>query len=160
MGTTGPISIVDLTDPDEKSACARSILERLPDWFGIPQAREEYIEKVRSLPFWAAVNPEGRRVGFFAAAIHYGRTGEIVVCGVLPEYRRQGVGKALWRAVEAYLRRNGCRYAMVETLSDVVPNEAYRQTRQFYRSVGFEPLVTLTEMWSESCPCLIMLKAL
>lgn len=82
MGTTGPISIVDLTDPDDKSACARSILERLPDWFGIPQAREEYIERVRSLPFYAAVNP----------------------------------------------------------------NEAYRQTSQFYRS--------------ESCPCLIMLKAL
>lgn len=30
----------------------------------------------------------------------------------------------------------------------------------FYKSVGFEPLITLTEMWDEENPCLIMLKVL
>ncbi|MCI8395995.1 MAG: GNAT family N-acetyltransferase, partial [Acutalibacter sp.] len=30
----------------------------------------------------------------------------------------------------------------------------------FYRGMGFAPLVTLTEMWDEENPCLIMLKAL
>lgn len=154
------LSIAALMDPEVKSACARAVLERLPDWFGIPQAREEYIEKVRSLPFWAAVDTSGQWAGFFAAAVHYGRTGEIVVCGVQPEYRGHGLGTALWREVEAWFRQEGCRYAMVETLSDTVENAAYAQTRRFYRSIGFEPLVTLTEMWSESCPCLIMLKEL
>lgn len=27
-------------------------------------------------------------------------------------------------------------------------------------SVGFEPLITLTEMWDEETPCLIMVKSL
>lgn len=36
----------------------------------------------------------------------------------------------------------------------------YEKTRTFYKSVGFEPLITLTEMWDEEIPCLIMLKVL
>lgn len=38
--------------------------------------------------------------------------------------------------------------------------EPYARTRSFYRSMGFEPLITLTEMWDENNPCLIMIKTL
>lgn len=38
--------------------------------------------------------------------------------------------------------------------------EPYARTRSFYRSMGFEPLITLTEMWDKNNPCLIMIKTL
>ena len=37
------MEIREITTPDEKQRIARFILESLPDWFGIPEAREEYI---------------------------------------------------------------------------------------------------------------------
>lgn len=47
---------------------------------------------------------------------------------------------------------------MTETFP--VAYEPYEQTRKFYESIGFEPLITLTEMWDEENPCLIMIKML
>ena len=47
----------------EKGNIARTILEALPDWFGIPQAREEYIAGSRGKPFFCAFDAE-RPVGF------------------------------------------------------------------------------------------------
>ena len=49
---------------------------------------------------------------------------------------------------------------MVKTLSDIVDFRPYELTRKFYTAIGFQPLVTLTEMWDEQNPCLIMIKSL
>ena len=48
------MEIREITTPDEKRRITRFILESLPDWFGIPEAREEYIEKSVKQPFFAA----------------------------------------------------------------------------------------------------------
>ncbi len=37
------MEIRQITDKLTKQSIARLILEALPDWFGIPEAREEYI---------------------------------------------------------------------------------------------------------------------
>ena len=37
--------IKQIFDENEKKQIARHVLEALTDWFGIPEAREEYIEK-------------------------------------------------------------------------------------------------------------------
>ena len=58
------------------------------------------------------------------------------------------------------MAETGCKYIIVKTLSDAVNYEPYSRTREFYNSVGFKPLVTLTEMWDDENPCLIMLKFL
>ncbi|WP_425757495.1 hypothetical protein ACPW7J_04010 [Ihubacter sp. rT4E-8] len=34
-------------------------------------------------------------MGFFSVKIHYSHTGDIFVCGVLPEYQHSGIGKML-----------------------------------------------------------------
>ena len=39
------MEIRQLTDSTEKQAVTRLILEALPEWFGIPEAREEYIRR-------------------------------------------------------------------------------------------------------------------
>lgn len=85
---------------------------------------------------------------------------DIFVCGVLPEHQHNGIGKALYNVVENYFIQIGCKYVIVKTLSDVVNFKPYVQTREFYKSIGFESLITLTEMWDEENPCLIMLKRL
>ena len=38
------ISVGYVQSPEEKRRVARAILEALPEWFGIPEAREEYIQ--------------------------------------------------------------------------------------------------------------------
>jgi GNAT superfamily N-acetyltransferase len=90
--------------------------------------------------------------------IHYGTTGDIYVCGVLPEYHGKGIGKKLMNTAEDYFKKNGCKYIIVKTLSEKANYEPYERTRKFYLSVGFEQLITLTEMWDAENPCLIMIK--
>ena len=57
------MEIREITTPDEKRRITRFVLESLPDWFGIPEAREEYIEKSVKQPFFAAFDGENA-VGF------------------------------------------------------------------------------------------------
>ena len=154
------IDITEIYEGDAKSQYAQETLERLSEWFGNKQALDEYATNVSSLPFWAAMNADSRCVGFIAVKTHYGHTGDIYVCGVLPEYHRRGVGKKLYACAEAYFIRGGCKRVIVKTLSDKSDYEPYARTRRFYESMGFEPLVTLTEMWDAQNPCLIMLKTL
>lgn len=152
--------ITEIQDKKKKSTYTREVLESLPEWFGNKASLEEYVEKVQELPFWAALNEEDKCLGFFSARLHYGHTGDIYVCGVRPECHGMGIGKALYSEVERFFLEKDCKYAMVETLSDMVNYAPYEKTRRFYESVGFEPLITLTEMWDEDNPCLIMIKSL
>jgi ribosomal protein S18 acetylase RimI-like enzyme len=75
-----------------------------------------------------------------------------------PEYHNLGIGKALYNEMEKYFIENNCEYVIVKTLSEKVKNEPYDKTRKFYLKLGFKSLITLTEMWDEHNPCLIMLK--
>ena len=154
------VIIIEVKDILTKSIYTKEVLEKLPEWFGNKQALGDYVKKAAELPYWAALNKENNCIGFFAVETHYGHTGDIFVCGVLPEYHRNGIGKALYDVAEAYLIQNGCKYIIVKTLSETTDYEPYARTREFYKSVGFEPLITLTEMWDEENPCLIMLKTL
>ena len=153
------MTIQKIENPTKKSEYVREVLGTLPDWFGNPESLNEYVEGVRDVPFFAAMEGE-KCLGFFAAKIHYGHTGDIYVCGVRPEHRNEGLGQALYLAAEEYFRENGCKYVIVKTLSDIIDYPPYEETRKFYEKVGFEPLLTLTEMWDEENPCLIMIKTL
>lgn len=149
----------EIENDKTKSVYTKEVLGKLPEWFGNKQAINEYARNVGGHPYWAAFNEEKDKcIGFFSVKIHYAHTGEIFVCGILPEYQHKGIGKALYNMVEEYFVKSGCRYAVVKTLSDVVEFEPYKRTRKFYTSIGFQPLITLTEMWDEKNPCLIMLK--
>ena len=152
--------MVEIKDSSTKSIYTKAVLEELPEWFGNKEALDDYVVKVAELPYWAALNEDNRCIGFFSVKIHYGHTGDIFVCGVLPEYHRSGIGKSLYNLAEAYLIENGCKYVIVKTLSDTAGYQPYDKTREFYKRVGFESLITLTEMWDDENPCLIMIKPL
>lgn len=96
-------TVVQLNDSLTKSVYTKEVLQKLPEWFGNKQALDDYIKKVAELPFWAPLNKDKNCVGFFTVKTHYDRTGDVFVCGVLPEYHRNGIGKALYTTAEAYL---------------------------------------------------------
>jgi ribosomal protein S18 acetylase RimI-like enzyme len=149
-----------IIEPDEgKAPIARSVLEGLPEWFGIRQAREKYIEKADQLPM-TAVSVGGEIIGFLSVENKTHVSSEIHVLGIRRDWHRRGVGKFLFRATEIALGHSGIRYLIVKTLSDKQSNAHYGVTRKFYESVGFDPIDELPELWGPGAPCLVMLKVL
>ena len=57
------IHIIEIQSRDKKSSYAKEILEMLPKWFGNKQALDEYVEKVKNLPFFAAFNDADQCIG-------------------------------------------------------------------------------------------------
>jgi ribosomal protein S18 acetylase RimI-like enzyme len=94
----------------------------------------------------------------FSGKIHYNRTRGIYVCGIDPKYHGKGIGTLLYKEVEKYFVKNNCKYIIIKTLSEIDSDKNYEKTRKFYKKVVFEELITLTEMWDENNPCLIMIK--
>jgi ribosomal protein S18 acetylase RimI-like enzyme len=150
-------NILEINDNDKKAEYTNGILRKLPEWFGIEESLVEYVETVYKYPYWAAFH-EDKCIGFFSGEIHYNRTGDIYVCGVDPKYHGRGIGTLLYRELERYFVENKCKYVIVKTLSEINPDKSYEKTRKFYKKNGFEELITLTEMWTETNPCLIMIK--
>jgi len=149
------IRLID--DLDEKSRIAQEVLEALPEWFGIPEAREDYIRDSRSMPFFAAY-ADGLPVGFIALATHNENTAEIHVMGIKKPYHRQGIGAALIASAEDFCRMDGYALLEVKTLDAARENAEYAGTRAFYQAMGFLPLECIPELWGEANPCLIMVK--
>ena len=149
-----------IVEPEEgKVSIARSILEGLPEWFGILQARERYIERAGQLPM-TAVSVGTEIIGFLSVENKTRVSSEIHVLGIRRDWHRRGVGRILLHATEIALIRSQIRYLIAKTLSDKQSNAHYGITRQFYESVGFEPIDELPELWGPDAPCLVMLKVL
>ena len=95
-----------MDDPAEKSAYVRSVLARLPEWFGDAAAVAGYARQAAGLACWAA-EMDGDCAGILAAETHYGHTGEVVVCGVLPELHGKGLGRVAVPCGGAIFARGG-----------------------------------------------------
>lgn len=65
----------------DKENIARTILEALPDWFGIPQAIKEYAANSCGKPFFCAFDC-GKAVGFLYLKETGRHTVELAVMGV------------------------------------------------------------------------------
>jgi ribosomal protein S18 acetylase RimI-like enzyme len=142
-----------------KGAVCRDILEDLPEWFGIPQARQHYVEAVEALAMFGFVVHD-RIVGFLSVKHHNRFTAEAYVLGVKRDWHHQGIGRALFEHVERELRAQGQKYLTVKTLAPDRPNQAYEATRRFYEALGFVPVEVFPALWGPKNPCLLMIKAL
>jgi GNAT superfamily N-acetyltransferase len=141
--------------PDERSALCRSVLEELPEWFGIAEAVQQCVRDVAELPTVAV-----GRDAFLSVKLHNEAAAEIYVMGVRPGEQGQGAGTALVDAVERFLRARGIEYLQVKTLGPSQPSTNYARTRRFYEARGFRPLEELAGVWNVENPCLIMIKHL
>lgn len=61
------MNIIQLTEGDAKQRAARAVLEALPEWFGIPEAREQYIRESAEQLFFCA-QEDGQPIGFLASS--------------------------------------------------------------------------------------------
>ena len=139
-----------LDDRQEKQRVARVILEALPEWFGIPEARENYIRE--SADEIMLVSSEGGEPDGFLCLKETGRdTLELAVMGVLQEYHRQGVGTALVQAAKRIARERGYSFLQVKTVQ-MGRYPEYDATNRFYLSLGFKELEVLP-LWDEANPC-------
>lgn len=150
--------VVMINDPKRKRAIAREVLLDLPEWFGIPESREEYILESGNMPFFAAIEGEDI-IGFMALKETSPYACEIYVTGVKKRVHRCGAGRAMFAAFEEYASTKGYRLVQVKTVAPGHYPE-YDATVAFYRSVGFLPLESFPTLWDEHNPCLILVKAI
>ncbi len=144
---------------DEKSRICRMVLQSLPEWFGIPEAVDSYVDEVRNMATLAA-SIDGKDCGFISINRPNEFTAEIHVMGILKEFHRHGIGQALVIAAELELIAQTFRFLQVKTLSPSRENSEYEVTRKFYLKMGFVPVEEFKTLWGEANPCLQMIKAL
>lgn len=152
------MNITKITNNTEKQTITRTILEALPDWFGIPEAREEYIEGSKDNLFFCAYEEE-KPVGFLYIKETGKDTAELAVMGVLKEYHRKGIGRTLFEHAKAAAREAGYSFLQVKTVQ-MGKYEDYDNTNKFYLSLGFKEFEVFPTLWDEWNPCQIYVMAL
>lgn len=152
------MEIRQITDPEQKRQVARVILEALPDWFGIPEAREAYIRESADQPFFAAFDAE-RPIGFLCLKQTGKATVELAVMGVLQPYHRKGLGTALFENAKALASQMGYSFMQVKTVQ-MGKYAEYDKTNRFYLSLGFQEFEVFPTLWDEWNPCQVYVMAL
>ena len=141
-----------------REVIARTILESLPDWFGIPESTEEYIADSKGRPFFCAY-ADDVPVGFLYLKETGRHTVELAVMGVLKEYHRQGVGRKLFAEAKNEAKRLGYSFIQVKTVR-MGRYDNYDDTNRFYLSLGFKELEVFPTLWDECNPCQIYIMAI
>lgn len=152
------MNILQISNDTEKANITRYILESLPEWFGIPDAREEYIQDSAGKIFFCAYMSE-KPAGFLYLKQTGKDTMELAVMGVLKEYHRNGIGKALFECAKNTARGKGCSFIQVKTVQ-MGKYEIYDKTNRFYLSLGFKEFEIFPTLWDEWNPCQIYVMAL
>lgn len=147
-----------ITDRELKQKIARKVLEALHDWFEVDESREKYISDCADWIFLAA-KEDGEYAGFLCLKETGRETVELAVMGVLKEYHRKGLGRALFEEAKKIATEEGYSFMQVKTVKMGV-YEDYDRTNRFYLSCGFKELEVINEIWGDENPCQIYIMAL
>ena len=150
--------IMEITDPAEKLAIARNVLEGLTDWFGIEESRKKYITSSADWTFLAA-EEDHHIIGFLCLKETGKATVELAVMGVLKDYHRRGTGRQLVEKAKEAARSQGYEFMQVKTVKMGV-YEDYDKTNLFYISCGFKELEVFPLLWDEWNPCQVYVMSL
>lgn len=142
----------------DKQAVARTILENLPEWFGIVSAREEYIADSAQQTMFAAFD-ENKPVGFLCLKETGKATIEIQVMGVLKDYQRLEIGRKLFSEAKSWAVLQGYSFMQVKTVQ-MGRYKEYDVTNAFYRSLGFKEFEVFPNLWDEWNPCQVYIMSL
>lgn len=153
------VAIELIPDTNKKKEICRNILSALPDWFGIPESVDNYVEKCSAMPFWAAII-QGDAVGFIAVKSTSSWAAEIYVMGILKEHQKSGIGRSLFTFCYDYCKQNGYEFLQVKTLDKSNSDMYYAATRAFYLAMGFRELECIPEIWSSENPCMVMIMSI
>jgi N-acetylglutamate synthase-like GNAT family acetyltransferase len=125
-------------DPGDVEACD-AIIAGHPTFFGDPDGLTAYRDAVRTQRGLVAVDA-GEVVGFLTLEPSSEQTLEITWMAVRNDRRRNGIGRLLVDGAMQTAASDGVRMLCVLTLGPSDPDEGYKQTRAFYRGVGFVPI--------------------
>ena len=150
--------IKEIKNDVEKREITRLILESLTDWFGIPEAREEYISDSKETPFFCAF-ADKRPVGFLYLKETGKDTVELAVMGVLKEYHRRGIGRELFEEAKKAACVLGYSFLQVKTVQ-MGKYKEYDDTNNFYLSLGFKEFEVFPTLWDEWNPCQVYVMGL
>ena len=152
------IELKEITNGDLKEQISKEILSDLSEWFGLAQARENYIKNSISMPFIAAyVDDEPQ--GFIVLNPNSPDSCEIFVMGIKKNHQRKGIGKKLIGAYEDLARSFGYTYSQVKTVQSGHYDE-YDKTNKFYQAMNYAELECFPHMWDDQNPCQIYVKYL
>lgn len=152
------MDILKILNASHKKCIARYILEALPEWFGLPDSREEYIQDSADNRFFCAYIGE-QPVGFLCLKQTGKDTVELAAMGVLKEYHRHGIGKSLFEFARKSLFGQGFSFIQVKTVQ-MGHYKEYDNTNRFYLSLGFKEFEVFPTLWDEWNPCQIYVMAL
>ena len=147
--------IEEVMNEAQKMAVVAEVLHDLPEWFGIPESTQAYIEGSKDLQVWAAYQ-EGDLLGFVSLSYSSEDCAEIDCLGVKKTYQGRGIGSQLPAAFESEARKN-VDYLQVKTVAEG-SNKDYDRTNVFYRSLGFKKLEIFPQLWGPQNPCQILIK--
>ena len=152
------IRIVSVEEAAEKQRISRTVLEALPEWFGISEAREQYIKESAAQSFFAALDAENV-IGFLCLKETGKEPVELSVMGVLKDYHRRGVGRKLFERAKKVAENSGYSFMQVKTVQ-MGRYAEYDATNRFYRSLGFKEFELFPTLWDERNPCQIYIMSL
>ena len=143
---------------EEKRRIARLILEALTDWFGIPEARENYIRESADEIMVASFENDAPN-GFLCLKETGKDTLELAVMGVLKEHHRKGIGRKLFEAAKEIAIEKSYSFLQVKTVQ-MGKYEEYDRTNLFYLALGFKEFEVFPTLWDECNPCQIYVMSL
>ena len=147
--------IEEVMNEAQKKAVVAEVLHDLPEWFGIPESTQAYIEAAKDLQVWAAYQ-EGDLLGFVSLSYSSEDCAEIDCLGVKKAHQGRGIGSQLLATLES----EACKkvdYLQVKTVAEG-SNKDYDRTNVFYRSLGFKKLEIFPQLWDPQNPCQILIK--
>ena len=142
---------------NQKKAVVAEVLKDLPEWFGIPESTQAYIEGITDLQVWAAYQ-ESDLTGFVSLSYSSDDCAEIDCLGVKKAYQGRKIGSQLLATLESKARKK-VDYLQVKTMAES-SNKDYDRTNVFYRSLGFKKLEIFPQLWGSQNPCQILIKKL
>ena len=147
--------IKEVKDANQKMAVVAEVLKDLPEWFGIPESTQAYIEGAKELQVWAAYQ-ENELTGFVSLSYSSEECAEIDCLGVKKAHQGRGIGSQLLAILESEARKN-VDFLQVKTVAEG-SNKDYDRKNIFYRSIGFKKLEIFPQLWGPQNPCQILIK--
>ena len=149
--------IEEVKNENQKKAVVAEVLKDLPEWFGIPESTQAYIEGATTLQVWAAYQ-KSDLTGFVSLSYSSEDCAEIDCLGVKKSYQGRKIGSQLLANLESEARKK-VDYLQVKTVAEG-SNKDYDRTNVFYRSLGFKKLEIFPQLWGSQNPCQILIKKL
>ena len=147
--------IEEVKNENQKKAVVAEVLKDLPEWFGIPESTQVYIEGATTLQVWAAYQ-ESDLTGFVSLSYSSEDCAEIDCLGVKKGHQGRGIGSQLLANLGSEVGKQ-VDYLQVKTVAEG-SNKDYDRTNVFYRSLGFKKLEIFPQLWGPQNPCQILIK--